>query len=207
MLRAASDIRPHRRKGDEMKRRSTILLAVPMTVALAGFAGLGCAPDADGGGDVCSQITGYTASTTAPVSFATDIMPILVDTSLPAGCGQPSICHGSVPSGLDDVFVGTQFLQFLYDPANPAMARANLLMPSYRSTMARVTPGNVGQSFLAYKIWDKERRGLACVASSCPTKASASDTLPCGDQMPSVGDLPIASRNKILDWIAKGALE
>jgi hypothetical protein len=71
--------------------------------------------------------------------------------------------------------------------------------------MPRVTPGNVGQSFLAYKIWDKDRRGLACVASSCPTKPSASPTLPCGDQMPSAGDLPAAARTKILDWIATGA--
>jgi hypothetical protein len=189
-----------------MKRRSTILLAVPMTVALAGFAGVGCAPEADGGGGgICAEITGYVASTTTPVSFATDIYPILVDTSLPAGCGQVSICHGSTPAGLDDVFVGTQFLQFLYDPANIAMSRTNLLAPSYRSTMPRVTPGNVGQSFLAYKIWDKDRRGLACAATSCPTKPSASMTQPCGDAMPSLGDLTAPSRTKILDWIAQGA--
>jgi hypothetical protein len=36
-------------------------------------------------------------------------------------------------------------------------------------------------------------------------------TLPCGDQMPSVGKLDpdgsTANRDKILDWIAKGAAE
>ena len=70
--------------------------------------------------------------------------------------------------------------------------------------MARVVAGNVGQSFLAYKIWDKERKGLACVASMC-SGVSASMTLPCGDQMPSVGSIDPANRTKILDWIAQGA--
>ena len=126
--------------------------------------------------------------------------------------GQITICHGNPPSGLDNFFAGTTWLQFLYNPPDIAMAKAQLLLPAYHAPgMARVVPSNVGQSFLAYKIWDKDRRGLACVASMCTNVPSASTTLPCGDQMPSVGRLDpegsTTNRDKILDWIAKGALD
>ena len=68
------------------------------------------------------------------------------------------------------------------------MAKAELLMASVNApAMQRVVPGNVGQSFLAYKIWDKDRTGLACVASMCESGASIGINMPCGDQMPSVG--------------------
>jgi hypothetical protein len=190
-----------------MKRRQTIMAAF-LTVSLAALSGLAC-----GGGDepsVCPQITGYVASTTTPLSFATDIYPILADTNKTNGCGQTAICHGQPTAGLDDVFAPTKFLPFIFGdvtaPVNdPAMAKAQLMMPAYHAPgMQRVVASNVGQSFLAYKIWDKERKGLACVASMC-SGASASMTLPCGDQMPSVGSIDPANRTKILDWIAQGA--
>jgi hypothetical protein len=88
---------------------------------------------------------------------------------------------------------------------DPAMAKAQLLMPSVNApTMQRVTPGSVGQSFLAYKISD--RNALACVNSMCVSGASVGNNKPCGDVMPSVGNaLTAEQRTKILDWIAQGA--
>jgi hypothetical protein len=187
-----------------MKRRQTIMAAF-LTVSLSGLVGFACGSEATGA-SVCADITGYVAKSTTPVSFATDIYPILADTNVTNGCGQTTICHGNPPGGLDDIFAPTKYLQFLREPADIAMARADLLMPAYHASgMQRVVPGNVGQSFLAYKIWDKERKGLACVASMCSNVPSVSLTLPCGDQMPSVGTIDLADRDLILDWIATGA--
>lgn len=190
-----------------MKRRSTI--AAWLTLSLVAFSGLAC-----GGGDedVCPQITGYMASTTTPLTFATDIYPILTETTMPSvsmphgGCAQEGICHGNPPGGLDDPFAPTVYLQFLFDPADMTAARNSLSMASLNApTMMRVVPGNVGQSFLAYKIWDKDRKGLACVNAKCVPGASAGNHMPCGDQMPSIGDINPGDRTKILDWIAQGA--
>jgi hypothetical protein len=186
-----------------MKRRHPIMAAF-LTVSLSGLLGIACSEEAD----VCADITGYTAKSTAPVSFATDIYPIFADTNVTNGCGQTTICHGNPPGGLDDIFTPTKYLQFLREPADIAMARAELLMPSVNApSMQRVVPGNVGQSFLAYKIWDKSRTGLACVASKCEAGAGVGTAMPCGDQMPSVGTIDPADRDLILDWIAKGAAE
>ena len=188
-----------------MKRRQTIMAASLTTIALSGLVGLGCGSE---GGDVCADITGYMAKSTGPVSFATDIYPILADTNVTNGCGQTTICHGNPPGGLDDIFTPTKYLQFLRNPADIAMAKAELLQASVNApTMMRVVPGNVGQSFMAYKIWDKNRTGLACVASKCVAGATIGNHMPCGDQMPSVGTIDMAKRDLILDWIAKGAAD
>lgn len=198
-----------------MKRRQTIM-AASLTISLSGLVALSCGSEGNGGGDVCAEITGYVAKSTGPVSFATDIYPIFSDTNVTNGCAQTTICHGTPPSGLDDIFNPTKFLPFVFGTSaapvlDPAMAKAQLLMPAYHApAMARVVPSNVGQSFLAYKIWDKDRKGLACIASMC-SGPSVSLTLPCGDQMPSVGRLDpegsTTNRDKILDWIAKGAAD
>jgi hypothetical protein len=197
-----------------MKRRQTIM-AASLTVSLSGLVALSCGSEMNGGGggDICADITGYVAKSTAPVSFATDIYPILADTNVTNGCGQTTICHGQPPGGLDDIFLPTKYLPFIFGTAaapvlDAAMAKAQLLMPSVNApTMQRVVPSNVGQSFLAYKIWDGDRKGLACVASMCESGASVGFNTPCGDEMPSVGTLDMAKRDLILDWIAKGAAD
>ena len=72
-----------------MRRRSNILLACSMMVSLAALVAVGCAPAADGGGGggVCDTFTNYKATVTTPPSFATDIMPILLDENATNGCG------------------------------------------------------------------------------------------------------------------------
>jgi hypothetical protein len=104
----------------------------------------------------------------------------------------------------------TKKLTFLFGTSaaptmDPAMAKAELLMNSVNApSMARVAPGSVKNSFLAYKI-AKDRNGLACANSMCQAGASVGNNMPCGDLMPTVGTLSDTNRTKILDWIAQGA--
>ncbi|HEY7375583.1 MAG TPA: hypothetical protein VIF57_25725 [Polyangia bacterium] len=172
-------------------------------------AALGCGGGDGGGSPACDALTNYHATSTTPLSFATDIYPILANSDATAGgCSQPSICHGngSVPFPIN--MAGNKYLQFLYGPdgspmMDPVMAKSELMMASVNApSMQRVVASNVGQSLLAYKISGKD--GLACVKSMCQSGASVG-TPPCGDPMPSIGTLSAGDRTKILDWIATGA--
>jgi hypothetical protein len=150
---------------------------------------------------ICTQLTGYAASSMAMYSFATDIAPIL---SNQTSCAAATVCHGNPPAFLDThgktlSFVGT-----------PATVKAALLGPSINApSMKIVVPGNVGTSFLAYKVSGKD--ALGCVASNCVANAttgtSSPQITPCGDPMPALmlGTLADADKTKILDWIAQGA--
>jgi len=190
-----------------MRGRSKILAACFMTLSAAA---LGCGGGGGGGSPACDELTSYHASVTTPLSFATDVYPILANTSATTGgCAQASICHGDgMPFPIN--MAGTKTLQFLYGTEtapmmDPAMAKAQLLMASVNApSMQRVVPSNVGQSLLAYKISGKD--GLACIKTSCSSGASVG-TAPCGDPMPSIGTLAAADRIKILDWIATGAAD
>ena len=150
----------------------------------------------------CMQLAMYSPTTVTPVSFATDIYPILSSTNATNGCGMELICHGMMPMPID--VAGTKTLSFI-DPA--ATVKAALLMNSIHAPgMARVAPGSVQNSFLSYKISGKD--GLSCVNSMCNAAAGIGPA-PCGDEMPSPLFSPIADadRTKILDWIAQGAAD
>ena len=150
-----------------MPRRSKMMTASLFAVSLAALP-LGCGGNDGGGGNpTCDALKSYTASSGTLVSYENDIYPILSSTDINmGGCGQVTICHGNPPSGIDKLTNPTKTLQFLFDPPNPAQARMNLLMASVNAPgMQRVTPGSVGQSFLAYKISD--RNTLACVSAMC----------------------------------------
>jgi hypothetical protein len=195
-----------------MRRRSNIIAAWLTATAFAALSGLACAPESSTPPTDCTTFTNYMATPGAPqLSFATDIYPIFGDTNITNGCGQEVSCHGNPPGGLDDVLNPTKVMQFVYDDLmggdafDAVMAKAQLMMPSVNApTMQRVVAGNVGQSFLAYKI-AKERSGLACVNTMCVAGASVGNNMPCGDLMPSLGTMTDADRTKILDWIAQGA--
>jgi hypothetical protein len=188
-----------------MQRRFKMITTSLLTVSLAALQGLGCSGDGDSTPATCTALTSYTPSTSNFLSFATDIYPILSDTNIMNGCSQVTICHGNPPSGLDDLLSPTKTMQFLYSPPDMARARQNLMTASVNApTMQVVAPGNVGQSFMAYKISD--RNTLACVNSKCVAGASVGNNQPCGDPMPSGGNpLTAEQRTKILDWIAQGA--
>jgi hypothetical protein len=146
------------------------------------------------------ELATYAPTTLTPLSFMTDIYPLLSDTNQTNGCGMTLICHGTPAMKIDPGM--TKTLSFV-DPA--ATVKAALLMNAVHApSMARVSPGNVGSSFMAYKISGKD--GLACVNSMCSAGAGIG-TAPCGDPMPSLGTIADADRTKILDWIAQGAAD
>jgi hypothetical protein len=157
-------------------------------------------------GGPCAALTTYIPTTTAAISFARDIYPILSDTGTiqltSPGCASASICHGAVPQRLNVSGVA-QFLKFT-DP--PATVLTALMANSVNApTMKLVVPGEVAQSFLAYKISGADK--LACADAACVAGASVGLAHPCGDVMPvdAVGTLTGAQRTRILDWIAQGA--
>jgi hypothetical protein len=154
-----------------------------------------------GGGNVCDMLDDYDSSVSVALTFAADIQPILTPTNT---CGLQLACHGtsgtSGPVAIDAA--GMRHMDFTGDAA---AARTGLLAMSINApTMANVAPGDVGGSFMAYKLMGTA--GLACVPSSCVAGASVGAKMPCGDPMPSTGGtLSAADRTKILDWIAQGA--
>ncbi len=168
-------------------------------------------PVACGGSDsppaVCGELESYTSTVTNQLSFATDVYPILTNTSSTgAGCAQENACHGAAAVPINAL--SPMKLPFVFGSANApvmdaAMAKANLLMTSVNASgMQRVSPGSVKNSLMSYKISGKD--GLSCIQSMCQANASVGKP-PCGDPMPSIGDLSAADRTKILDWIASGA--
>ncbi len=174
---------------------------------VAGCSLLGLSSFACGGGDSpskCSDLQSYTASTTMALSFATDIHPILSNTTTQVGCSQTVICHGSPAWPIDSAMTPTKTFSLIDPPATVKTALLQQVSVNAPS-MKFVVPSNVGSSFLAYKLSGAD--GLACVNAMCVSGASNSLTTPCGDPMPVGGVLSAADRVKILDWIAQGAAD
>ena len=171
---------------------------------VAGCGLLGLSSFACGGDSAskCDDLKNYTATTTTPLSYATDIHPIMSNTTDQVGCAQATTCHGSPSVFLD--LAETKTLSLTEAPATVRTAllqQASLNAPS----MKFVVPGNVGASFLAYKLSGAD--GLACVNTMCVSGASIGISKPCGDPMPMGGILSAADRTKIIDWIKQGAAE
>jgi hypothetical protein len=173
-----------------------------MTVSAALLAA-GCGGSDNGGSPACDALTNYTPTATA-VSFATDVYPIISrTTAATGGCSEAVACHGNPPIGLTPS--GARPMQYLFDPPSPAMAKSSLMGESVNApSMRNVVAGNVGQSFLAYKISGQE--ALACVSTKC-VAGSTNGPPPCGAPMPTIGSISAADRTKILDWIATGAAD
>ena len=183
-----------------MTQRSALLIGL-MSMSVSA---LSCGSSGGGGGStgVCADLMNYTASTTTQLSFATDILPILQDaTATGPGCANVSICHGTPARNLYNSG-GNETLAFM---GSAASVKQMLLAKSVNApSMARVTAGSVGTSFLAYKISGQD--ALACSNLACTSGASVGAHTPCGDAMPvTLGVLSSSDRAKILDWIAQGA--
>src|SRR5688572_8613549 len=143
-----------------MHRRSWTTLVFVFAIPYFSLSSLSCGGDDGGGGATCGTLGSYTATTTTPLSFATDIHPILSNSAFAIGCSQEFICHGTPPAMID--MAGTKTFS-LIDP--PATVKAALLQqaPVNAPGMKFVVPSNVGASFLAYKISSASE--LACVNS------------------------------------------
>jgi hypothetical protein len=185
--------------------RATLLISTSLPLLVAA-----CAPESVNVGDggmggtggarppACVALETYTATSGAPtLSFANDIFPIISGTGT---CGLALACHGTPSVAIDPAMTKTMMLV-----GDPAAAKAALMTMSVNApTMANVVAGQVGQSFVAYKL--SGATGLSCVTSRCVAGASVGMAMPCGDPMPAIGGtLADADRTKILDWIAQGA--
>jgi hypothetical protein len=189
-----------------MARRSNFL-AASLTLGLAALSVISCGSNTTSSGNAtCTSLMSYASTVPNQLSFATDVYPILTNTATgsataPSGCAQTLICHGDPPLPIDTAM--TKTLHFT-DP--PATVRTALLGMSVNApTMAIVVPGNVQNSFMAYKISGTE--GLSCVTSKCMAGATVDTQTACGAPMPSNGTIAASDRTKILDWIASGAAE
>ena len=170
------------------------------SLVVASLSPLACGSNSSPPPPICMDLEMYSPTTVTPLSFATDIYPIMSDSVSSYGCSMTLICHGTPPQKIDPQM--TKTLSFV-DPA--ATVKAALLMDAVHAPgMARVAPGSVKDSFMAYKLSGKD--GLSCVNSKCSASAGIG-TAPCGDPMPSLGTLPDADRTKVLDWIAQGAAD
>jgi hypothetical protein len=185
-----------------MTQRSAILIGL-MSISISALSCGSSSPGSTTAAGVCGDLANYKSSTTTTLSFATDILPILQDsTQTGPGCANVSICHGTPPVNLYKSG-GTATLGFMgaASAVKPMLLAKSINDPS----MARVTPSNVGQSFLAYKISGED--ALKCSNLSCTAGVTIGTITACGDPMPSqsLGMLSAANRTKILDWIAQGA--
>lgn len=184
-------------------RRHGNIMAASFIALSAALLGLSCGSDNGSTNPACAALTSYTPTSTTPVSFATTVYPILAKTSAMGGCSDAGACHGN--PAIPFTPSQTRKLQFVFDPPDPAMAKAQLLTASVHApTMPNVVPNNVGGSFLAYKISGQE--GLDCAKNKCVMGATTSPAL-CGAPMPNVGTISDADRTTILDWIATGAAD
>ena len=182
------------------------MTATRLTLLVFLFAGCaGNIPDGnDDGGDsgasapICATLETYTPSTTTPLSFAADIQPLM---------SRPVVRPGDRMPWLPSRVSGSGEHQVVDVHRRPGGGKAALRGMSVNApTMANLVPGQVGQSFMAYKL--SGTTGLSCVASKCVAGASVGTAMPCGDPMPSTGGtLTDADRIKILDWIAQGAAD
>jgi hypothetical protein len=183
-----------------MTRRSrTTFVSV---LALSCFSlSMSCGADDGGGNGTCGTLGSYTATVAAPLSYATDIHPILSNETFAIGCSQATICHGTPAMPIDTATMMKTFSLI----GDAATVRTTLLnqVPVNAPGMKFIVPSNVGASFLAYKV--SPANELACVNSMCVSGASIGASKPCGDPMPVGGVLTAAERSKILDWIALGA--
>jgi len=123
-----------------------------------------------------------------PVSFSTEVLPILVTS---CGFGE---CHGATKGRNNGVFLGTK------DGANDAKSiRAGLVGQGSTESPSTpyVTPSDPSRSFLYRKL-----EGDMCGLSECSGSSA------CGQTMPRGGDkLDAASLEIVRSWIAQGATE
>jgi hypothetical protein len=166
-------------EADRMVRVVTLLVLVA----------LGCAndvasPDAGPTGGTCAlyQVPTTTDLMMPTASFRTDVMPLFHAT-----CSS-SLCHGSATAPAGAVFLGSDAEQVY---AN-LVGRASQTLP----TMALVTAGSPGKSFLMHKM-DADQ---CAYAATCTVDN-------CGSQMPRDSNTPLAAqtRDSVRRWIAQGA--
>jgi hypothetical protein len=184
-----------------MKLRRSFPALLMLSTTLAGVSCGGDGPSTPPV-SICDMLEDYTPSTSTPLTFTTDIQPIIMNSMT---CGLVSQCHGNTPIKIDAA--GLKTFSYVGDPMT---VRASMLMPSVNApSMNIVVPNDVASSLMAYKLSGTD--GLRCLSSRSPSPcvdgASTGTETDCGNDMPEMpgGTLSATDRTKILDWIAQGA--
>jgi hypothetical protein len=175
-----------------MQRNTTRLASFVVVAALSGALG-------------CSSTSG--PATTGPVSFKTDVMPILQ-----SGCTLSAVCHGQMGNaGEEDLFLGvhqTSLDGTPVDPATAMMVYTGLVgVKSLEDPkMNLVTVMDSKDSYLIHKLnGDQDSLEADCAMGMCNASTCAAPTT-CGIQMPMSGSaLDPSVIAKIASWIDQGA--
>ena len=197
----------------EVVLRTSILFSLVLAAAAPGAASLaGCGgtdstpPPAVDPATVCFDYTGFSAG--APVSFKTDVLPILR-----RSCGISSSCHGSMNSGFpNQPFLGPSLSSDPPTVSDVAGIFTTLYAKSDENpTMPRVAPGDPSNSFLMYKLDGQiECSKLACAKKTvCDKPPCDGGSVACGTGMPQSGvfiALPSSDRDLVRRWIKQGAV-
>lgn len=172
-------------------QRSRSFLSIGAALAASLVVGCSSSSSASGGAQ------------SAPVSFATDVMPIFKQSCALA------VCHGQANNAsVESLYLG--------DPTNNtpdviAQVYAGLVgVPSAEDpSMNLVTAGNPAESYLFFKLQgEQDQLSAQCTKAAGPC-ADCAEPTPCGSSMPFGGSLfpqeSPAQFATIENWIAQGA--
>jgi hypothetical protein len=202
--------------------RSTVTLFSLAVMALASGA-MGCSSTSSGSGGNSGSSSGSSSSgattdctTSATVSFKTDIIPIIQNS-----CSLTSVCHGTMNYSMaENLYLGPNLSD---QPSGDTMSDITTAyndivgVTAVESTMKFVVPGDLANSFLWHKILGDMNSGT--VAATCSAQAAStnacvdcSSSEPCGGQMPYLSE-PLDSSEGATspycqwkNWITQGAM-
>jgi hypothetical protein len=194
-------------------------LVAASAVGVLGSAGCSSKSSSSGGGgggnqvectsSGCTACTGPAADAGSPVSFATDIQPILQNS---CGVGGGT-CHGAYPASASAQSLYLAEAKGADDGYGDAgavvegiLGMSSLEVP----TMDIVKAGDPSNSYLMHKL----NGDMCAIMSECAPTSTAfpnSISVPCGTQMPqasaNVAGQPLSTADTTLfwNWIAQGA--
>jgi hypothetical protein len=178
-----------------MHRTRTILSSLAVVVSALGATG-------------CSSSSSSTApgddSSSTPVSFKTDIMPIFQQS-----CTLSSVCHGQMNNSAEEnLYLGE-------NAGNDATSIMNVyaglvgVVSLEDPNMNIVTAGDVSKSYLTYKdkgTQDTLASECSMASMLCPDASCTAQT-PCGASMPYLSSMLDSSKIDLIDnWITQGAM-
>jgi len=183
-----------------MQRNMTILASLAVVAAFAGA--IGCSSTSSSG----TGSSGSSSST--PVSFKTDVMPILQQ-----GCTISSECHGQTGNaGEENLYLGQHQTSLDGEPVDPTVAmmvqQGIVGVKSMEDpSMNLITASDPANSYLLHKLnGDQNSLESDCAKGVCGSQSCQPPTT-CGVQMPMTGSMLAPSDiATITNWITQGAL-
>jgi hypothetical protein len=160
----------------------------------------------------CSSSTGAAAgdgggSSGAAVSFSKDVMPILQ-----MNCTSSAQCHGQKNYKLaENLYLGPSMGAIDAATAKAVHDQLVNVKSLEDPAMDLVTPGQPDKSYFLHKMnGDESKFNVDCASVPlCPSVLNCTKTMPCGADMPYLGESLTISNpmglQQITDWITQGA--